>query len=212
MLHSRFSLAIYFMYAAKLLQLCLTLCDPKDSSPSGFPVPGILQARTLEWVAISFSNAWKWKVKVKSLSRVQLLATPWTLVYQAPPSMSYFHPKHCFCIYTSPAHSHQVINGYIFLGLDFSWPWPTLRIERVGGTKRIFVRVKERERSRRGVKRLEMPKAGGNGARMTHALAGVASWIRSCGISFGGLPSAYLSLRKKSSLPCLEKNVGHKCK
>ena len=57
---------------AKLLQLCLTLCDPIDSSPPGSPISGILQARTLEWVAISFSNAWKWKVKVKSLSRVRL--------------------------------------------------------------------------------------------------------------------------------------------
>ena len=58
--------------AAKLLQSCPTLCDPIDGSPPGFLVPGILQARTLEWVAISFSNAWKWKVKVKSLSRVRL--------------------------------------------------------------------------------------------------------------------------------------------
>ena len=62
---------------AKSLQSCLTLCDPIDSSPSGSPIPGILQARTLEWVAISFSNAWKWKVKVKSLSRVQLLLPPY---------------------------------------------------------------------------------------------------------------------------------------
>ena len=74
---------------AKLLQSCPTLCDPIDGSPPGFPVPGILQARTLEWVAISFSNAWKWKVKGKSLSRVQLLATPWTAAYQAPPSMGF---------------------------------------------------------------------------------------------------------------------------
>ena len=62
--------------AAKSLQSCLTLCDPIDGSPSASPIPGILQARTLEWVAISFSNAWKWKVKVKSLSCVRLLATP----------------------------------------------------------------------------------------------------------------------------------------
>ena len=75
--------------AAKLLQSCLTLCDPIDGSPPGSPVPGILQARTLEWVAISFFNAWKWKVKVKSLSRVQLLATPWTSAYQAPLSMGF---------------------------------------------------------------------------------------------------------------------------
>ena len=75
--------------AAKLLQSCRTLCDPRDGSPPGSPVPGILQARTLEWVAISFSNAWKWKVKVKSISRVQFLATPWTAAYQAPLSMGF---------------------------------------------------------------------------------------------------------------------------
>ena len=74
--------------AAKPLQLCLTLCNPIDSSPPGFPIPGILQARTLEWVATSFSNAWKWKVEVKSLSHVRLLATPWTSAFQAPPSIS----------------------------------------------------------------------------------------------------------------------------
>ena len=65
------------------------LCDPIDSSPLSPSVPGILQARTLEWVAISFSNAWKWKVKVNSLRRAQLLATPWTAAYQAPPSMGF---------------------------------------------------------------------------------------------------------------------------
>ena len=75
--------------AAKSLQWCLTLCDPIDDSPPGSPIPGILQARTLEWVAIFFSNAWKWKVKVKSLSRVWLLVTPWTGAYQAPPSMGF---------------------------------------------------------------------------------------------------------------------------
>ena len=75
--------------AAKSLQSCPTLCDPIDGSPPGFPVPGILQARILEWVAISFSNAWKWKVKVKSLSCVWPSATPWTAAYQAPPSMGF---------------------------------------------------------------------------------------------------------------------------
>ena len=83
---------IYFLYAAaaaKSLQSCLTLCDPINGSPSGSPVPGILQARTLEWVAISFSNAWKWKVKRKSLSCVRLFVTPWTAAYQAPPSMGF---------------------------------------------------------------------------------------------------------------------------
>ena len=75
--------------AAKSLQLCPTLCDPIDGSPPGSPVPGILQARTLDWVAISFSNAWKWKVKVKLLSRVRLFTTPRTTAYQAPPSMGF---------------------------------------------------------------------------------------------------------------------------
>ena len=75
--------------AAKSCQSCLTLCDPVDSSPTGSSVPGILQAKTLELVAISFSNAWKWKVKVKLLSCVWLLATPWIVAYQAPPSMGF---------------------------------------------------------------------------------------------------------------------------
>ena len=75
--------------AAKSLQSCPTLCDPIDSSPPGSSVPGILQARILESVAIAFSNAWKWKVKVKLLSRVRLFATPWTAAYQAPPPMGF---------------------------------------------------------------------------------------------------------------------------
>jgi len=74
---------------AKSLQSCPTLCDPIDGSSPGPPVPGILQARTLERAAISFSNAWKWKVKVKLLSRVRLFATPWTAAYQAPPPMGF---------------------------------------------------------------------------------------------------------------------------
>ena len=75
--------------AAKSLQSCPTLCNPIDGSPPGSTVPGILQARTLEWVAFSFSNAWKWKVKVKSFSHVWLAAIPWTAAYQAPPSMGF---------------------------------------------------------------------------------------------------------------------------
>ena len=72
------------------VRLCAT---PLDGSPPGSPVPGILQARTLEWAAISFSNAWKWKVKVKSLGHVRL-ATPWTAAHQAPPSMGFSRQKH----------------------------------------------------------------------------------------------------------------------
>ena len=75
--------------AAKWLQSCLTLCDPIDGSPPGYPIPGILQARILEWVAISSSNAWKWKIKAKSFSRVWLLATSWTAAFQGPPSMGF---------------------------------------------------------------------------------------------------------------------------
>ena len=79
----------YVHAAAKSLQSCPTLCDPIDGSPSGSPVPGILQARTLEWVAISFSDAWKWKMKGKLLSCVRLFTTPWNAAHQAPPSMGF---------------------------------------------------------------------------------------------------------------------------
>ena len=74
---------------SEVVQSCPTLRNPMDCSPPGSSIPGILQARILEWVAISFSNEWKWKVKGKSLSRVRLLATPWTAAYQAPPSMGF---------------------------------------------------------------------------------------------------------------------------
>ena len=87
--------------AAKSLQSCPTLCDLIDGSPPGSHVPGILQARTLEWVAISFFCAWEWKVKVKSLSRVLLLATPWTAAHQAPPSMGFSRQEYwsgCHCL------------------------------------------------------------------------------------------------------------------
>ena len=81
--------ALFTIAAAKSLQSCPTLCDPIDGSPLGSPVPEILQARTLEWVAISYSNTWKWKNKVKSLSHVRLLATPWTAAHLAAPSMGF---------------------------------------------------------------------------------------------------------------------------
>ena len=80
---------IYWAPAAKSFQSRPTLCDPTDGSPPGCPVPGIFQARTLEWVAISFSNAWKWKVKMKSLCCAWLLATPWTEAYQPPLFMGF---------------------------------------------------------------------------------------------------------------------------
>ena len=96
--------------AAKSLQLCPTLCDPIDSSPPGSSVPGILQARTLEWVAISFSNAWKWKVKVNSLSRVQPFETPWTEAYQAPPPMRFSRQEYWSGVpLPSPAIGHRFL-------------------------------------------------------------------------------------------------------
>ena len=94
--------------AAKSLQSCPTLCDPRDGSPWGSPIPGILQARTLEWVAISFSNAWKWKVKVKSLSRVQLFKTPWTAAHQVPPSMGFSRQEYWSAV---PSPSLDLIPG-----------------------------------------------------------------------------------------------------
>ena len=102
--------------AAKSLQSCPTLCDPIDSSPPGSSVPGILQARTLEWVAISFSNAWKRKVKVKSLSRFWLFATPWTAAYQALPSMEFPGKSTgvgCHCL---------LWQFYSYKGLKSKWP------------------------------------------------------------------------------------------
>ena len=124
--------------AAKSLQSCPTLWDPIDGSPPGSPTPGILQARTLEWVAISFSNAWKWNVKVKSFSRVRLLATPWTAAYQAPPSMEFSRqeywsgvPLPSLTLLSEPPLSLQVfphlhlpilISG---LPADFSPPYTT---------------------------------------------------------------------------------------
>ena len=93
---------------AESLQSCPTLCDPIDGSPPGSPVPGVLQARTLEWVAISFSNVWKWKVKVKSLSRIWLLATPWTATYQAPPSTGFSRQEYCSGV-PSPSPTWQLV-------------------------------------------------------------------------------------------------------
>ena len=100
-----FPVVMWAAAAAKSLQSRPTLCDPIDGSPPGSPVPGILQARTLEWVAISFFSAWKWKVKVKSLSHVWLLATPWTAAYQAPPSMGFSRQEYWSGVpLPSPSH------------------------------------------------------------------------------------------------------------
>ena len=114
---------------AKSLQSFSTLWDPMDCSLPGFSVHGILQARTLEWVAISFSSAWKWKVKVKSLSHVWLLATPWTAAHQAPPSMGFSGQQYWSGV---PLPSPKLCTWYLLyqwkcssslwhLGLSLSW-------------------------------------------------------------------------------------------
>ena len=106
-----------------------TLCNPIDGSPPGSPVPEILQARTLEWVAIPFSNAGKRKVKVKSLSRVQLFATPWTAAYQAPPSMGYSRQEYWM------GYTYSIlmqIHAFSLLGLTFPFMWKGLAFYYVG--------------------------------------------------------------------------------
>ena len=113
--------------AAKSLKSCLTLCDPIDGSPTGSPVPGILQARILEWVAISFSNAWKWKVKVKSLSRVWLLATPWTAAYQAPLSMGFSRQEYWSRVpLPSPICMYIYIHMYMYKCAAQNWSYYTM--------------------------------------------------------------------------------------
>ena len=110
--------------AAKSLQSCPTLCDPIDSSPPGSPIPGILQARTLEWVAISFSNTWKWKVKVKWLSCVRLFATPWTAAHHAPPSMGFSRQEYWSGL---PLPSLPWSRSYSFM-ITSTYPQQYLRI------------------------------------------------------------------------------------
>ena len=105
----------YAAAAAKSLQSCPTLWDPMDCSLPGFSIHGILHARTLEWVAISFSNAWKWKVKVKSLSRVWLLVTPWTAAHQAPPSMGFSGQQYWSGV-PLPSPSHGLYSWWNSLG------------------------------------------------------------------------------------------------
>ena len=108
----RLSKVIPAAAAAKSFQSCPTLCDHTDGSPIGSSVPGILQGRLLEWVAISFSNAWKWKVKGKSLSCVRLLATPWTVAHQAPPSMRFSRQEHWSGFpFPSPIHESEKWKG-----------------------------------------------------------------------------------------------------
>ena len=102
-------------HSAKSLQSCPTLCDPIDGSPQGSPVPGILQARTLERVVISFSNAWKWKVKGKPLSRVRLLAIPWTAAYQAPPSIGFSRQEYWSGVPLPSPHTTLVKPIFIFI-------------------------------------------------------------------------------------------------
>ena len=104
--------------ATKSLQLCPTLCDPIDGSPPGSAVPRVLQARILKWVAISFSSAWKWKVKVKSLSRVRLFVTPWTAAYQAPLPMGFSRQEYW--------SGSVTISSTYFLNYSYKWDYVIL--------------------------------------------------------------------------------------
>ena len=109
--------------AAKSPQSCRTLCNPIEGSPLGSSVPGILQARTLEWVSISFSNAWNWKVKVKSLRRAWLLATPWTGAHQAPPSMG-FSRQECWSEVPLPSPNWStVLCNYCYIAKWLSYTY-----------------------------------------------------------------------------------------
>ena len=116
----------WYAAAAKSLQLCPTLCDPIDSCPPVFPIPGILQARALEWVAISFFNAWKWKVKVKSLGHVWLLATPRTTAYQASPPWDFPGKSTgvgCHCLLRRDWYSPFLTWMILWLNLEWSFLW-----------------------------------------------------------------------------------------
>ena len=128
--------------AAKLLQSCPTLWDPIDGSPPGSPVPGILQARTLEWIAVSFSNAWKWKVKVKSLGCVWLLVSPWTAAHQAPPSMGFSRQEY----WSGVPLSSPVFNGGE--GLKKTNKGPEVLWNRNNGAGRVTTPAPEGARGR----------------------------------------------------------------
>ena len=135
------------LYAsAKSLQSCPTLCDPIDRSPPGSPIPGILQARAPDWVAISFSNAWKWKVKVKSFSHVQLLATPWTAPYQASLSMGFSRQEYWSGLpLPSPTYS---LWGHKKSDATEHWNWCLGSGERNNNIIRKRWMIIERERKR----------------------------------------------------------------
>ena len=122
---NNFSSHILLCYATLSRFSRVRLCDPIDGSPPGSPVPGILQARTLEWVAISFSNAWKRKVKVKSLSRVQLLATPWIAAYQAPLSMGFSRQDYWSGV-PLPSPSLSYIHLFLEYNLCLSAKWSSI--------------------------------------------------------------------------------------
>ena len=146
-------LAAIWLHAAKSLQLCPTLCEPIDGSSPGSAVPGVLQARALEWVAIAFSNAWKWKKKVKSLSRVWLLVTPWTAAYQAPPSMGFSRQEYWSGVpLPSPSYrwdtcNYQlifpsvVISHFHFLSvLPHTFPFLAHEIKSICSLSRVYIK------------------------------------------------------------------------
>ena len=114
----------HYAAAAKSLQLCPTLYDPIDGSPPGSAVPGIPQAITLEWAAISFSSAWKWKLKLKSLGRVRLFVTPWTTAYQAPLSMGFSRQEYWSGLpLPSPTYHYRLVNIILCAKYIFQANW-----------------------------------------------------------------------------------------
>ena len=122
---------------AKSLQSCLTLCDLIDVSPPGFPVPEILQARTLEWVAMSFSNALKWKVKEKSLSRVRLFATQptRTAAHQAPPSMGFSRQEYWSRVPLPSGYTYSL--KFTDLEIEYGFSWFTYK----NGMKTLYIHI-----------------------------------------------------------------------
>ena len=113
------------------------LCNLMDSSPPGSQISGILQARTLEWIVISFSSAWEWKVKLKSLSHVRLFKTPWTVAYHAPPSVGFSRQEY-WCGFPLPSPS-CVFSGLIYSVLDLLISWYSSKSPLCPGVSFLFL-------------------------------------------------------------------------
>ena len=187
--------------AAKSRQSCPTLCDPIDVSPPGSSVPGILQARTLGWGAISFSNAWKWKGKVKSLSRVWLLVTPWTAAYQAPLSMGFPRQEYWSGV---PWPSLLVIMSSVKIRvsqLPQRWrthlPMQDTWVQSLGGEdpleKRIAIHSSILAQSQVGFCPWGCKTVGHNWSTKTRSVKPKVSWEESCNENSGIFPTVFFT-------------------